>query len=142
MKPEDVLKDIPQFGIDRKGILDAEITDSLKLAKIQILLDSLTPLQNVDQIDARIVATINYSNGSKDILCIGGEYSDKIYLNGAAMQTDNKLLFTVKNYIGFYPWIIGDDMFRMAEMKDNSFAKEPFVSSAYYKEYQAVLAER
>ncbi|MDL2214813.1 hypothetical protein LJC00_01325 [Dysgonomonas sp. OttesenSCG-928-M03] len=137
----DIRKDIPRFGINRKGVLDAEINDSVKLAKIYLLIASLKPSQDIIPLDARIVATINYSNGVKDTLCIGGEYSDQIFLNGTRMETNNELLFTVKNYIGFYPWIIGDDMFRMTEMKDNSFAKEPFVSSAYYKEYQLVMNE-
>jgi len=142
VKPEKIQKNIPNFKKDRKGILDASITDTDKLERIKPLLESMRASGNQTPLDARIVLTINYSDKSKDILCIGGPYSSQLYLNGVEQQTNNKLLFILKNYIGFYPWMIGDDMFGMVEMRDNSFPKEPFFSSSYYKQYQEALASR
>lgn len=142
LKPEKMQKNIPDFKKDRKGVLDATISDTDKLNKIKSLLESLKVSSQQTPVDARIMFTINYNDKSKDILCIGGQYTNHIYLNGIEQEANNKLLFIIKNYIGFYPWMIGDDMFRMEEMGDNSFPKEPFFSSAYYKQYQEALANR
>jgi len=142
VKPEDIKKDIPDFEIDKRGVLDAVITDTFKIKKIDSLLNSLKVSDSSNPVDVRIVALINYNDGSKDSLCIGGEYSNIIYWNGVEQSGSNELLFLLKNYIGFYPWMIGDDMLRMTEIRDNSFPKEPFVSTPYYKEYQKALAAR
>lgn len=142
IKPEDIKRDIPQFEKDKKGVLDAEIADSLKIEKIEQILSNLQPAHTQNPIDARIVFILNYDNNDKDTLCLGGIYSDKIYLNRTEYSRSNKLLFTLKNYIGFYPWLIGDDMFNMTELQDNSFPKPPFTSSSYYKQYQEALAFR
>jgi len=142
VKPEDIRKDIPQFEKERKGVLDAEIADSLKIDKLLNLLVNLRPSEKQAPLDARIVFILRYSDESKDTLSIGGSYTNKLYLNGIEQATDNELLFALKNYIGFYPWLIGDDMFNMSELQDNSFPKPPFTSSIYYKQYQEALASR
>ncbi len=135
-------KDVPNFDKETKGILDAYITDSLKLSKIEALVESLEPSMQQNPVDARIAIKIHYTDGTEDTLCIGGRYTNRIFLNGVQQSTNNKALFHLKNYIGFYPWLIGDDLFRMSEMKDNSFMKEPFVSTQYYKDYQKALVNR
>lgn len=142
ISPNDVQLNIPQFEKDRKGVLDATINDSIKIGKLKSRIDSLRPTQQPSPIDARLVAIINYKNGAQDQLCIGGKYVNKIFLNGEEQETDNQLLFLLKNYIGFYPWMIGDDMFAMQELQDSSFPKGPFVSTPYYEAYQEALNKR
>ncbi|PXV69160.1 hypothetical protein CLV62_101429 [Dysgonomonas alginatilytica] len=142
ISPNDIQLDLPQFEKDRKGVLDATIDDSIKIGKLKSRIDSLRPAQQPSPIDARLVAIINYTNGIQDQLCIGGKYVNKIFLNGAEQETDNQLLFLLKNYIGFYPWMIGDDMFAMQELQDASFPKGPFVSTPYYEAYQEALNKR
>lgn len=135
-------KDIPRFEVETKGILDAHITDTVKIRRINDLLGSLEPSMQQNPVDARIAIKINYTDGNEDVLCIGGRYTNRIFLNGVQQATNNRALFFLKNYIGFYPWLIGDDLFRMSEMKDNSFMKEPFVSTQHYKDYQKALVNR
>lgn len=142
IKPTEIQLDIPQFGTNRKGVLDALITDSARIRNIKIRLDSLKPLQQSSPLDARLVATIKYKDGRHDELCFGGKYLNEIFLNGIQLEADNQLLFILKNYIGFYPWMIGDDMFAMKELQDPSFPKAPFISTAYYANYQKALAEK
>lgn len=142
VNPNDVKKDIPKFTINRKGVLDAEITDTNRVKKVQEMLANLQPSVEQTPVDARIVINLHYNDGGQSQICIGGVHTDRIYMNGIEQSRDNKLLFTLKNYIGFYPWLIGDDMFNMSELKDNSFPKGPFISSKYYKEYQQALNER
>ncbi len=142
VKPENIKKNIPRFEIDPKGVLDATITDTAKIKKIQELLANLKPSAEQTPMDARIVINLYYNDGSNRQICIGGIYTDKIYLNGVEQVRDNKVLFTLKNYIGFYPWLIGDYMFKMSELQDNSFLKAPFISTRYYKEYQKILNGR
>lgn len=142
VKPENIKLNIPQFDKDRKGVLDAYIVDSMQIRSIKNRIDSLQPAQQALPLDARLVAVIKYNDGKNDTLTLGGYAVDQIYLNGVQQETDNKLLFILKNYIGFYPWMIGDDMFAMKELQDNSFPKAPFTSTAYYQAYQEALSKR
>lgn len=142
IKPQDIKLNIPQFDKDRKGVLDAHLVDSMRIKDIKSRIDSLKPAQQPSELDARLVAIIKYKDGSEDVLCLGGQYVNEIFLNGIQQEADNKLLFMLKNYIGFYPWMIGDDMFAMKELQDQSFAKAPFISTPYYETYQAALASR
>lgn len=142
IKPEDIKLSIPDFAKDPKGVLDADITDSVRIANLKKQIDLLTPSQNSSPLNARVVALIRYTDGSQDQLCLGGTYVNEIFVNGIMQETNNELLFLLKNYIGFYPWIIGDDMFKMQELQDNSFAKMPYLSTPYYERYQAALAKK
>lgn len=140
IKASDMKKEIPVFSEDKNGILDASITDSTKIKEIKDLLVDLKASDEETTPDTRMIFVLVYDDESKDTISLGGIYSDNIYLNGREQIRNNKLLFTLKNYIGFYPWFIGDDMFNMSELQDHSFPKPPFTSSPYYKEYQQSLA--
>lgn len=142
VNPNDIQLNIPQFDKDRKGVLDATINDSIRISKLKSRIDSLHATPQPSPIDARLVAIINYENGAQDQLCVGGKYVNKIFLNGVEQQTDNQLLFLLKNYSGFYPWMIGDDMYAMQELQDASFSKGPFISTPYYEAYQTALNNR
>lgn len=142
VNPNDIQLNIPQFDKDRRGVLDAGIDDSTKIKGLKNRIDSLQPAKTPSPIDARLVATIHYTNGSQDVLCLGGRSVNQIFLNGVEQETDNELLFLLKNYTGFYPWMIGDDMFAMKELQDPSFPKGPFISTPYYEAYQQALNKR
>lgn len=142
IKSEDIKLNIPHFDKDRKGVLDAYIVDSTRIKDIKNRIDSLQPTNQTLPLDARLVAIIKYNDGKTDTLSIGGHSVNQIYLNGIQQQTDNQMLFLIKNYIGFYPWMIGDDMFAMKELQDNSFPKAPFISTTYYEAYQTALSKR
>lgn len=142
IKVEDIKLDLPKFEIDRKGILDAHITDSMQITALTNKIDLLKPMKQSAPLDARLVATIKYKDGRTAQLCLGGKYVNEIFLDGTQQENNNELIFILKNYAGFYPWMIGDDMFAMKELQDNSFPKAPFSSTVHYNEYQKVLANR
>ncbi|MEN9920056.1 MAG: hypothetical protein RL662_2492 [Bacteroidota bacterium] len=135
-------KDTPSFNGSHKGVLDMVLTDSAKINKLDALIKGLQPASPSKEMDTRIQLLINYTDKMQDTLSIGGKYANLIFLNGIEQTPNNELLFRIKNDIGFYPWFIGDDLFQMLELQDNSFIKEPFISTNYYKAYQKALAEK
>lgn len=137
--PDDIRLSVPRFEENSKGVLDANIDDSVKIKSLANRINLLQAAPQPSPTDARLVAVICYDNGSQDTLCLGGRLVNKIFLNGVEQQTDNQLLFLLKNFVGFYPWMIGDDMFAMKELQDNSFPKAPFISTSYYEAYQKAL---
>lgn len=143
VSPESLKKDIPDFTKGNyHGVIDAVISDTSKIGKIKEQIDLLRPSKNSGTPDARIAVTIKYKDGSLENLSLCGEYADQIFYNNVQQEANNKLVFFIKNYIGYYPWFIGDGLYSMPELNDSSFPKEPFGSSTYYKKYQEVLAAR
>lgn len=143
ISPETLKKDVPDFTKDSyHGVIDATISDTSKIRKIKDQIDLLRPSgDNVTQ-DARIALTIKHKDGSYSYLTLCGTYADQIFYNNIRQEANNKLVFYIKNYIGYYPWFIGDGLYSMPELNDSSFPKEPFVSDEYYKKYQEALASR
>lgn len=141
--PSDIQLSIPDFESSMTiGVLDASITDTTQINTIQKLMDALTPsIENKDQ-NARIVVNIKHKDGSESQLTLNGEYANEIFLNGIKQEDNNELVFYLKNYIGYYPWFIGDALAMMPELKDNSFSKEPFYRSKYYKDWQMAESRR
>lgn len=142
--PESITKNIPDFEKESyHGVVDATISDTAKIRKIKDQLDLLKKAGDNNFLpDARIVLKIKHKDGTYSHLALCGDYADQIYYNKNLQEPNNKLVFYIKNYIGYYPWFIGDGLFSMPELNDSSFPKEPFVSSDYYKEYQKALAAR
>lgn len=139
---EDIKPNIPDFTKQSKGIIDATITDTTKIRIIKEQIDQLRKAEINEISDARISLVIKHRDGTTARLSLCGEYANRIFYNNKEQEPNNKLVFYIKNYIGYYPWFIGDDLFSMPELNDRSFMKEPFVSSDYYKQYQAALAAR
>lgn len=128
---------LPSFSpSDYRGILDATINDSTVLGQIKQQLIALRPATQQTTDNIILSGTINYHNGAVDQLCIGGIDGSSLFLNGVAQENNYRLVYLIKNNVGYYPWMIGDTMFDLPELKDNSFMKEPFVSSPYYKVWQ------
>lgn len=130
----------PNFRNAKKGVLDAMIIDSSKLVKLKGQIDLLKPLSDKDATDVRIKAVIKCKDGSADELLLCGKYATAIYYNGVKQEANNYLVFLIKNYSGYYPWFIGDDLAAMPELSDTTFPKEPFYRDNYYKQYQEMLS--
>lgn len=136
---EDIKLDIPSFEDGQDvGVLDALITDPKVIAEMQQLIETLQPrTDSISLPDYRIAVTLKYKSGKTQRLGITDPHCvDKLYLNDVAQQTNNRLLYLIKNNIGFYPWLIGYNLAQQSELYDNSFLKEPFIQSNYYKEWQ------
>ena len=138
---DDIKLSVPDFKQNHVGVLDATIDDSKVLGEIKEQLSTLRPSDKNYLIDARITATIKYKNGKQDQLCIGQMEGNTIFLNGVMQEPNNRLLYLIKNNIGYYPWMIGEGLLNMVELQDQSFLKEPFVSSEYYKTWQKIRSE-
>lgn len=136
---EDIQLDIPSFDDGQSiGVLDALITNPKVIEEMQQLIEALQPAtDSLSLPDYRIAVTLKYKSGKTQRLGITDSHSvHQIYLNDVAQQTNNRLLYLIKNNIGFYPWLIGDNLAQQSELYDNSFLKEPFIQSYYYKEWQ------
>lgn len=136
---DDIKPDIPPFKQGQNiGVLDAHINNPKVISEIQQLVESLQPAtDNVALPDYRIAVTLRYKSGKTQRLGLTDYRSlHLIYLDDVAQQTNNRLLYLIKNNIGLYPWLIGDDLAQQSELYDNSFMKEPFIQSNYYKEWQ------
>lgn len=139
---EDMKINIPDFSKESKGVIDATISDTTKIKKIEGEIGALRKSEENGVPDIRISVAIKHRDGTTDYLALCGEYANQIFYNNIKQENNNKLVFYIKNYIGYYPWFIGDDLFAMPELNDTSFPKEPFGNSKYYREYQSALASR
>ena len=136
---DDVRLYIPSFENGQNiGVLDALITQPKVIIEIQQLVESLQPAtDSICMPDYRIAVTLKYKSGKTVRLGITDPRSvHQIYINDIAQQTNNRLLYLIKNNIGLYPWLIGNNLAQQSELYDNSFMKEPFIQSSYYKEWQ------
>lgn len=114
--------------VNNYGVLDAIMTNPV------VLKDIANELRNLQadsasnySFDARISCFIKYKNKKEERLCIGGEFTDDILYNGMRQKTNNKLLYLIKQNIGYYSWI--DDRFLeyYYELQDKSFKRDSVV---------------
>jgi len=125
---------IPDFQHSHTGVLDAKIMDCSVLKEIGKEIQSLTPdtLQTLP--DIRIAANIYYNDGSIKRICMAYSLND-IFVDGVKQVTNNRLIFLIKNNIGYYSWFENAGEY-MDELKDTSFVKAPIIISPYYKQYK------
>lgn len=136
---DDLTLNLPDFERTSNGVLDANITDCRTLKEIATELKKLKPSKEQrGGADIRIVLTVNYKNNNDTTLCIGGYYADGIFTKSRIeleSENTNKLLFLIKNNIGYYSWFDKDELKEMEELKDVS-STHPFIESPYYKKYK------
>ena len=124
---------IPDFKERSTGIIDAKIIDCSILKRIDREISLLVPDTLQYPLDTRISIQVFYKNGEVKRLCLNDMYPTGLYLNGVKQIASNKLLFLLKNNIGYYSWFEGVND---SELKDTTFVKEPFIESPYYKLYK------
>lgn len=105
-------------------ILDTTITNKKILNKIGKELKRLHHMSGFPIIDARICCRIKYTNGKIEKLCIGGYFADKINYKGIMCNSNNHLLFLIKNSIGYYLWMNDNIMKNEKELWDSSFKRD------------------
>ncbi|MFQ9317634.1 hypothetical protein [Dysgonomonas mossii] len=135
---DDLQLRIPSFIDDNQkdGILDAKIEDCNILKEINKELKQVKLYKSQYKIDIRIAATVNYKDGSKKRISIGGIYSTDIAVDDLILDSSgNKLKYLIKNNIGFYAWMGEKMLSEMNELRDTIYVQRPFVESAYYKLY-------
>lgn len=137
---DDLKLSIPDFkNGGYGGVLDAKITDCNTLKEIAKELKTIKVKDYEGDADIRIVLYVHYKNKDSLFLSVGGYFaSDFVTKDRMALKSKNtnRLLFLLKNNIGYYPWISKENLDNMDELKDTSFVKEPFIESPYYKQYK------
>ncbi len=143
---DDLKLKIPSFQYgDYRGVLDATITDCNTLKEIDKELKTLKVKDYEGDADIRIVLYVHYKDKETLFLSVGGYFaSDFVTKDRMALESKNtnRLLFLLKNNIGYYPWIDKDDFNYMDELKDTTFAREPFIESPYYKQYKEIRSKK
>ncbi len=88
-------------------IIEGGNGDTITLNQPKLLQTISQLIENLDSCEApygypdiRIQCHINYSNGSKGMLCFGSFYST--YLNGTKMCDCDSLTYLIKKQIGYY----------------------------------------
>lgn len=106
-------------------VVDTIVADRKILKEIQIELDKLEILEDTFDVDARIRVEFNYSNGENKKLCIGGEFTNHMMLDGKKVKTNNRLLYLIKYNLGFYSWLHNYQLDIMDELQDTTFRRIP-----------------
>lgn len=143
---DDLILNIPNFINKSNGVLNATITNCNLLKEIETQLKTLKPMdEQRSDADIRIVIHIKYKNKEDLTLCIGGYFSDGLFTKdriALKSQSKNKLLYLIKNNIGYYPWFSEEDLENMDELKDTTFVREARIESPYYKKYLEMQRNR
>lgn len=136
IKCEEITKAyIPDFVNENEGILYVVIKDCKILKEIEMEVLQLRESQDYPLEDIRIAATLYYKDKMIKRICISNMFAESIFLDGEIQEKNNKLLYLIKNNIGYYVWFGEPILEMMDELQDTSFIKEPFIESPYYKRY-------
>lgn len=125
---------IPDFRYNSDGVYDAKINDCKILLEIEKEVESLISDTLEYKLDTRIAINVFYRNGSLLKICMNDKAPNDIYVDGIKKIASNRLLFLLKNNIGYYSWFEHPEDYE-TELKDTSYAKEPIIISPYYKQY-------
>jgi hypothetical protein len=143
---DDLKLNLPNFTNEYWGVLDAKITDCKVLKEINNEMKKLkTKREQSGDADVRIVFTASYTNRTDTILCIGGYFANGLFTKERielSSESINRLLYLLKNNIGYYSWFDESELEYMDELQDTTFAKEPFIESPYYKKYKEMQEKK
>jgi hypothetical protein len=124
---------IEGYIADNHGVLDTLIVDKKVLNEIENEIENaewnIYPMG-----DTRISCSVNYKDGTKRKICICGFYSDELKCGNKMMKNSNRLLFIIKNSVGYYHWIHYDMLKYFDELNDTTFIREK-IKSYEGKEY-------
>lgn len=125
---------IADFRYDNEGIYDAKITDCDILSEIEKEITSLYPDTLQYPLEARISVNIYFKDRNIKHLCMNDNSPNDLYINDVRQVVNNRLIFLIKNNIGYYSWFDNAENY-MEELRDTTFIKEPFIISPYYTQY-------
>jgi len=113
--------------LNYQGVLDTTITDRSVLSAIEYELNTSKKDTLINLMDARISCFIRYKDGREERLCIGGYWAEYVAYNNCVVVTANKLLFLIKNAIGYYSWM-GDNILNYSyELKDSTILRDSII---------------
>jgi len=106
------------------SILDTTIRDVKVLHEIGKELKRLHHVSGFPIMDARICCRIKYTNGKIEKLFISGYFTEEIFYKNIRCNSNNHLLFLIKNSIGYYSWMNDNIMNNENELRDSSFKRD------------------
>ena len=112
--------------IEESGVIDTTIINEKYLNEVEAKL-KLLKKRTYKGIDARMKCYFHYSDKSVDSLCIGQSPKVAIY-NNKPVYLNNELIYLIRNYSGFYKWMIADQMIYFSELNDSSFIRKKVIS--------------
>jgi hypothetical protein len=112
------------------SVVDTLITQCSVLEEIDTELTNFKESEN-QSIDARMLVFINYKNGTSDKMCISGYFVDNIIYK-EVFQSNNRFLYLIKYYSGFYSFVSDSELSYMKEIQDTSFHKK-LIKAINYK---------
>jgi len=116
-----------EFRIDNQGVFEVELTEAILLKEIEKELLKLSPADSTSTFDARISCMVKYKNGKCQKLCIGGYFSEDISYQEINQKRNNRLLYLIKNNIGYYSWMSRSKYIYMKELQDVTFKREAII---------------
>ncbi|NDV67883.1 hypothetical protein [Dysgonomonas sp. 25] len=119
----------PQDTTKRNRIVEATITECSILQEIDKEIKTLKPAEEQYPGDARIALTINMKDGTIKEYVIGWPNTAAFYTKeykGTLLESENtnRLLYLIKNNIGYYSWFDQDDLKSMNELNDPSVQRD------------------
>lgn len=95
-------------------VVDTFIADKTILEKIKLLLDKKEILRDYNE-DARMYVTIKYKDNTIDNICLGMN-TPHVLFNGTPTMIENKLVYLLRQYSGYYKWFNNEDYSKFIEI--------------------------
>lgn len=107
---------------DLRGIIDTLITNPQVLCQIKQAMSRLKISSTKDTLeDVRIICTIEYQNGKKDYLDMGGIFAEGLRFNGYSCNNELEMTYLLKKNSGYYSRMPNEMLRRFYELADTCF---------------------
>lgn len=113
------------YSLFSEGIveaIDTFIVDKTKLNEIMLLLEKKKSIMNYN-LDARMYVTVKYTDNTTDNMCLGME-TPQVMFNGQPMLIENKLVYLLRAYSGYYKWFDNNNLSYFIEYQEFNQQKD------------------
>ena len=104
------------------------IRDCDQLKEIESELTKLHPQKglpdSLDYLDARMAILVYKKNGIRDSITVNDLALNTIYKNRVMQNKNNRLVYLIRKYTGYYSWFPKDELQHAAELKDTTFTRD------------------
>ena len=112
----------------RSFVKDTMIRDCDQLKEIESELTKLHPQKglpdSLDYLDARMAILVYKKNGIRDSITVNDLALNTIYKNRVMQNKNNRLVYLIRKYTGYYSWFPKDELQHAAELKDTTFNRD------------------
>lgn len=96
--------------------IDTFIVDKTILNEIIPLLEKKKNITSYNE-DARMYITLKYTDNTTDNMCLGLE-TPQVMFNGEPMLVENKLVYLLRAYSGYYKWFDNENLSHFKEYQE------------------------